>query len=173
MILNARIYETAWVFSKECPAPPDDYPSEDKVAEFLDIFLRPEFFGKIVVWKTSALRNSGDYRIPKRGERHIVITSLGEAASLKNSLRLSSDYKGHISVLYVPVNYYRFVNEILKSGHYGQGKSTTIGTNEGKYQLHDSDGQDLSFFLSDVFCRGEHIFAFSHDAEYLFEILRD
>ena len=172
MIANAKIYENAWVTTNECPAPPDDYPSEDKVVVFLDIFFRPEFFGRIVVWKNSALRNSGDYRMAKKGERHIVIDSLEEATRLKNSFRLSSDQKGHISVFYMPANNALFLNEILKRGHYAQGEPITIGTDEGEYRLR-SDGQDVSFLLSDVFCKGEHIFTFSHDAEFLFEIFRD
>ena len=172
MTLRANLYENAWRFSKDSPAPPSDYPSEDKVATFLDIFLAPQFFGKIVVWKNAALRNSGDYRMPKKGARHIVIDALQEAIRLKNSLRLSSDYKGHMSVLYVPVDASRFLDAILKSGHYAQARSTTIGTDDGEYRLHRSDGQDVSFLLSDVFCSGDRIFAFSHDTEYLFEMFR-
>ncbi|MBN1846653.1 MAG: hypothetical protein JW810_13290 [Sedimentisphaerales bacterium] len=171
-LIKAVIYENAWVFSEDSPAPPDDYPSQDKVEVFLDIFLTPKHFGRIVVWKNSNLRNSGDYRIPKKGEHHIVIGSLADAVKLRGPLRLSSDYKGDMSILYVPMNASLFLNEILKCGHHAQGKSTTIGTGEGEFQLHLANGQDVGFLLSDVFNSGEHIFTFTHDAEYLLEIFR-
>lgn len=171
-ILDAKVYENSWIFSENQPSPPEGYPSEDKVVVFLDNFLSKEHFGKIVVWKNSCLRNSSSYEMPKKGEHHIVISNLERAIKLRDVLRVSSDYKGHMSILYVPINSSLFLEKIVKYGHYAQGKSTTIGTGEGEYQLRRFDGQDVGFLLSDVFCKGEHIFTFSHDAEYLFEIFR-
>ena len=111
--------------------------------------------------------------MPKKRSQHIVIDSLEEAINLRSSIRLSCDYKGHFSILFVPKHVSDFLCQIMKQGHYGEGKPTTIGTGNGEYQLHPSDGQDIDFLLSDAFHSKEHIFAFSHDAEYLFEILRE
>jgi hypothetical protein len=173
MILKAKIYIDSWKPSRVCPAPPLDYPLQHKVDAFLDIFLKPQFFGRIVVWKNQSLRNPSDYRMTSKGTDYIMIDSLEEAVALRHSLRISCDYKGDLSILFVPKQASEFFCQIMKQGHYSEGKLTTIGTDSGEYQLIRSEGQDISFFLSGVFHSGERIFAFSHDAEYLFEIYRE
>ena len=51
MGLKANEYPDIWQFSEDTPSPPLDYPKENRVNILVDVFLRPQFFGKIVIWE--------------------------------------------------------------------------------------------------------------------------
>ena len=176
MTIKANQYPDAWEFSEACPSPPANYlSSHDKVSAFLDVFLTSEFFGRIVVLKTQGLGNMSAYRIAKKGERHIVIESLEEASRplLRLSITSSCTGRGHMNIFFVPKDAEAFLRNVTEVGHYGKAEPVTIGTEDKWDPLDHSRGQDVRFLLSDVFRKGERIFSFSHDADYLYEIFRE
>jgi len=173
MTLRANEYPDVWEFSDECPSPPPDYPTENKVAAFLDIFLTPQFFGRIIVWNRG-FKYLANYRAYGMGKnvRYRKIDWLPEAIKLRPHIANSCEGSGHMSVFFVPECLEEFLNRITAHGHYGKPRSIIIGTGTQDDPLYFSGREDVGFLESDLFHNGECIFTFSHDAQYLYEIFR-
>jgi len=174
MVLRANEYPDVWEFSDENPAPPPDYPSENRVTAFLNIFLTPQFFGRIVIWNRG-FKYSRKYRIYgiDKGVSHRIIDWLPEAIELKPYLADSCEGGGHLSILFVPKSQQEFLKQIMKRGHYGKPKEISIGSGNDDDPFSHSDEQDVAFLESSLFHTGERIFTFSHDAQFLYEIFRE
>jgi hypothetical protein len=161
-----------WQFSKECPAPPPGtwFPAEIRAAAFFAIFLAPRFFDRIVIWGTHELSNRRAFKIDRKiGYR--VITTIEKALAHRRAIEDACVGAGHMSILFVPRNIDEFLQQVNDLYHYAKPTSITIGTGGGTDPL--GDDQDIAFLESNLFHNGDHIFTFSHDADYLFEIFRE
>ena len=175
MALQANEYPPKWETSNEYPSPPQGvwFPAEIRVAAFFSIFCNPQFFNRIVIWMShpKCLMNHKAYKIDKKtGYR--VITVLEKALGLRYAIENSCIGAGHMSILFVPNNADEFSSLVRTLKHYGNPKTITIGTGSKEDPLNLSLKQDIKFLESNLFHAGEHIFTFSHDAEYLYEIFR-
>ena len=173
MPLKAREYPDVWVFSNDCPSPPKDSGwVEDKVRirTFIETFFMPQFFGRIVLWRHPSYAGA-DYFIDTSTSDYRVINYLPEAEQLRfgiEDLALS----GHLSVFFVPLSTESFREKILSYGHYGKPQDIIMGSQDLNDPLDWKHGQDVALLESDTFRSGHRIFAFSHDAEFLYEIFR-
>jgi hypothetical protein len=160
MEVKAKEYPDVWEYSDEYPVPSKELgwvPEKEKIKEFVDIFLKDEFFLKIVFWRYQA----GSYQ---------VIDSLIQARSYREHIEREV-LTGHCSVLFLSASPERFALSILKSGHYGIPRTINIGSGGKNDPFDKAQGQDVTFITSKMFSNCEKIFTFSHDAEYLYEIM--
>lgn len=172
MVLRANEYPPMWQFSKECPAPPPStwFPAEIRATAFFAIFLAPKFFDRIVIWGTRELSNRRLFKIDRKiGYR--VITTIEKALAHRSAIEYACVGAGHMSILFVPQHVDEFLQQVNKLHHYGEPTLIKIGTENGIDPL--GNDQDIDFLESNLFHSGEHIFTFSHDADYLFEIFRE
>lgn len=169
MSLKANEYPSVWEFSDENPSP-KNYPTwvdaRVRVRKFVDVFLRPQFFGRIVIWgKKSWFTDRCNFGKIVNG--FCVLDDLSQVELIRYPIENSAE-TGHFSVLFVPLSADIFLEKILESRHYGEFKLVTIETRN----LYWEHGQDITFLESESFRDGERIFTFSHDAQYLYEIFR-
>ena len=174
--IRANEYPNVWEFSDECPSPPKNstwVPANIRVKAFLDIFLLPQFFRKIIIWNRGSeyLGNFKIYGLKKK-DKYLLVDWLYEAERLKLYLADSCEGSGHMSVYFVPQSPSEFLSKILAKKHYGKSKSITLGTGKSNDPLGFADMTDLNFLESDLFKNVERMFTFSHDADYLYEIFR-
>jgi hypothetical protein len=168
-MLQAQQYPDVWTFSNECPCPPENYPKECRVDTLIDSFLMPEFFGRIVIWPTTADIRKVFSIAENKGYR--VIDNVAEAQQLRRKLKLICE-GGHMQVLFVPKSSGDFLKKLLSMGHYGQASEVLLGSGKTDDPLHDRPNYKIKFLESVLFESGESIFAFSHDAEFLYVIER-
>ena len=170
MTLRANRYPDAWQFSSETPAPPHDYPGEDRVKVFVDLFSQYCFFGRIIVWEKSSWFT--ERYLPRRTvEGYCIIDSPDELSIVRCAIE-SMATTGDMSVLFVPTSTDVFLERIIAGRHYGTPQEIVIGTAAPNDPLDRRRGQSIVFLESEAFRSGEHILAFSHDAEFLYEIFR-
>ena len=169
-MLKAIRYPDIWKFSNECPSPKDIptwVDAKDKICEFTTAFLTPQFFKKLIFWLYPEYAGAG-YFIEKGSDFH-VIDYLYEAEEVRYGIENLS-LKGHLCVLFVPINSGAFTERILSTGHYGEPKQVVIGDQSKNDPLDWEHGQSLDLFNSSLFSNCNRIFTFSHDAEFLYEI---
>ncbi len=170
MSLKAIEYPDIWVFSEEHAAPPLDYPTSNRVSVFLEFFLLPAFFGRIVLWGGHRKFMYKVFKIDRNTKYRIIDGPL-EANELRYFLASKSE-SGHLSVLFVPQSVDVFRKSIIDEGHYGTPQQIEIGTGGEGDPLIPKYGPDIRFLESSIFSEGERIFCFSHDAQFLYEIIR-
>ena len=172
MTLFANEYSDIWQFSDECPSPMN-YPTwadaDVRVHEFVDIFLKPQFFGKIIIWEHKNWFTR--HKVGKMENGFCVLDYLPEAEMVQLSIE-SYNKTGHLSILFIPLEPKLFLSEILKSKHYKKPCKIEIGTGKSDEPFCCKDGYDFSFIESLVSTNDKRIFTFSHDAEFLYEIFR-
>lgn len=172
MSLHAYQYPDTWVFSDDCPAPPEDWiDTTEKIRLFLEMFLTRTFFNRAIVWKTRYLRYNKAFAVPPQSTCRII-TCVEELKRIDRFVRLSCQGSGHMSILFVPLHPQAFAKEIIERKLYGHPQSMKIGTYKKGDPLDRNQGQHIEFLQSDIFNAGEHLFTFHHDAEYLYEIFR-
>lgn len=168
MALKANEYPDIWQFSEATPSPPSDYPKKKRVNALVDVFLQPQFFGKIVIWEhKNWFVNKKTIGKIKNG--FLVMDYLPEAELVRYPI-VSCSEAGHLSVLFAPLKSDLFLSKILEYGHYGKPCMIEMGTGKLDDPFRLKHGYDFSFVESEVFRSYEKIFTFSHDAEFLYEI---
>ena len=171
-MLNSNRYPDSWVFSDDCPSPkniPTWVDAKVKVKEFVDIFLSQQFFKKLIFWRYPEYAGAS-YFIDSESEYRLV-DYLFEAEEVRYGIE-DLALKGHLSVLFVPLDPDTFVKKVINRGHYGAPRQIIVGDQNDDDPLEWQHGQDITFLESNVFKDGERIFTFLHDAEYLYEIFR-
>lgn len=131
MTLEANEYPDIWEFSNECPSPkniPTWVNDDVKVRKFVETFLLPEYFGRIIIWGVS-LFNRKVYNFEK-GKNYKVINWQPEAEKLKIYIENSCIGGGHFTALFIPLEPDLFIEKILSEGHYGKPKKVIIGTKD-------------------------------------------
>lgn len=137
----------------------------------MDVFLSIEYFKKTVVWGVVPWF---DKYLAEKAKRYgfFLFDNLEEAKKYRYFLEDYSSGGGHLNILSVPTNVDSFWKVIKSEGHYGEYCWVEFGGGKPNDPLKGLMNRDVRFLESDVFERGEHIFTFSHDAQYLYEILR-
>jgi hypothetical protein len=173
MSLKAHEYPDIWQFSDEHPSPkniPTWADATDRVREFVDWFLRPQFFGKIVIWENQnwfAHRN-----ITEKGEGGFcVFNHLTKAELFRGPIESYSE-TGHLSMLFAPLRPELFLSKILETEHYGTPCTIEIGSGNADDPLIGEKYRDAAFLESDAFKNYTRVFTFFHDAQFLYEIIR-
>ncbi len=173
MSLKALEYPDIWQFSDEYPSPkniPTWADAKDRVREFVDWFLRPQFFGKIVIWEH---QNWFAYRnVTEKGEGGFCVFDHLPKAELYRGPIESDCETEHLSVLFAPLRPELFLSKILESGHYGKPCTIEIGTGNAGDPLKGEKYRNVSFLESDAFKNYTRVFTFFHDAQFLYEIIR-
>ncbi len=142
------------------PAPPDGWRRPDlRVEEFMDCFLTPEFFGRLVVWNTRFLRNRRQLGVGRRQE--FVALTFPEAGARRFAIEKACFSHGDLSILCLPKNADAFRARILAAGDYVDGVSVPLGDK----WIPDAERRWLAFFAA-----GDVIFTFAHDAASLYEM---
>jgi hypothetical protein len=174
LALKANEYPDCWIFSNDCPSPPKDsgwVSDKKKVRHFVDVFLLPQFFGEIVIWEYYRLVTSR-YFTRGTNENYKIIDYLPEAEQFRFAIE-GHTVTGHMSVLYIPLSPDIFLKRVLAQKSYGKPREILIGKEvDNGYPFDCRHGQNIDFIMSKVFKEGDRIFAFSHDAEFLYEIFR-
>ena len=163
-------YENIWDPNETSRPPPSWAGGDVRVEEFMDVFLKPEFFGKLVVWNNWELRNRRRLGIA-RGVEFAEFT-LKEAIEKRKAICKSCFSQGGLSVLCMPKreSEAEFRRRIFATGHYADGvKSVVTGDDEhlvaGLARIADK--------LKAIVGGDQTIFVFSHDADQLYEIRFD
>lgn len=139
------------------------------VGRFLYLFLQEENFNKIIVInKYKYLRNRKEYGIDRETPCRIFKDRQEVSEEV---VKRSCISHGHLSILFVPNKRTHFFNQYFQIGFFKAGKSLEIGTGL------KGDLFGISYLSTLLEClqvaelqRGDLIYTFSHDANYLYEI---
>jgi hypothetical protein len=116
MTLWANEYPDIWQFSDEQPSPknfPTWVDAKVRVHELVDIFLRPQFFGKIVIWEKQNWFVHRNITEKKEGG-FCVFDHLAETEFVRGPIESYSEIE-HLSVLFAPLRPELFLSKILES----------------------------------------------------------
>jgi hypothetical protein len=172
MSLRANRYPDIWEFSNDSPSPksiPTWVDDKVRVRKFVDIFLSTQFFKKLIFWRYPEYAGAS-YFIDRHADFR-VIDYLYEAEEVRYEIENLS-LTGHLCVLFVPLNSDVFLDKILEGGHYGKPDQILVGDKSKEDPLAWRYGQNIEFLESNVFKDCNRLFAFFHDAQFLYEIFR-
>lgn len=167
MQLSAREYPDMWEFSNERPCPPSNYSKSDKVDIFIQTFLKDNYIGRVVIFNKKIL--SQIFR--GKEYRSVVLVEKRDILRLQNTFP-NICRRNFLSAVFVPTRPSQFLQELLMYGHYGNPASISIGDGSDSDPLNNGERECRLSSISELFNKGETLFSFSHDADFLYEIFR-
>lgn len=142
---------------------------QDGISIFFEVFFSERSFGNIVVLESVFLRNKREYKF-NQSEKILRLRSLQDAEKLIESLKKSCFDKGHLSVLFAfkdPAQSEKFI----KQEFYEKRNEINLYREDSAGPLSDDQRKTFCQVTKELYEETfELIYAFSHDAEYLYEI---
>ena len=151
----------------------NSFDPERNIKDFISLYLRENNFKKILILRTTFLRNPKDYFHTLKS-RARIISFLEEAVPLKESFYRSCFSHGHLSVLFFIEENSVVLNEFLNLKYFKENQNFNLI--EKWNQMFCSKNEALEFIeIIQEYSFGMNIsfLAFSHDADYMYRITQE
>lgn len=144
-------------------------PAEKRISDFISLFLKQEYFGKVVILFNKFLRNQKDFGIQKN-ESCKIIKDASEAETFKSHI-IDACISGHMSVLFIAKENSSLLQAYQEKKYYNKLDAVHFESNILKNPLNGKELDQFVYYLEHLRVGSDiNAFVFSHDADCFYKI---